>query len=57
MSVQFRAALEKTKQHYIEHLLKAGVFKKEDRQLYHLTLTELRLLLLNNKQRTEQKLT
>ncbi|MFC7371496.1 Fur-regulated basic protein FbpA [Fictibacillus iocasae] len=49
MSVQFRAALEKTKAYYIEHLLKAGVFKKDDRQLYHLTVSELSLLLRNRK--------
>jgi hypothetical protein len=41
LSIQLRTAIEKVRQCYIEKLLEAGIFKGADRQLYHLTLSEL----------------
>ncbi|WP_409302621.1 Fur-regulated basic protein FbpA [Peribacillus sp. SCS-155] len=41
MSLHFRNAIKQVKECYINKLVKAGIYKEADRQLYHLTLTEL----------------
>lgn len=41
MTNQLRQAIEDRKQFYIQELLNAGIFKRANRQLYQLTLSEL----------------
>lgn len=41
MTNQLRQAVEDRKQFYIQKLLNAGIFKRANRQLYELTLSEL----------------
>jgi hypothetical protein len=39
-----RQAIEKAKEYYIQKLLEVGIYKRSDRQLYQLTLTEMQRL-------------
>lgn len=38
---QLREGVEKKRQEYIRMLISAGIYKRADRQLYELTLSEL----------------
>ncbi|SET34592.1 Fur-regulated basic protein A [Salinibacillus kushneri] len=41
---QLREAVEMLKEHYIQQLIKAGIYNPEDKEVYSLTLTELHQL-------------
>jgi hypothetical protein len=43
MSKQLRIAVEKRKNYLINYLIKAGIYKKNEQQLFELTLTDLEL--------------
>lgn len=43
MSKQLRLAVEKRKEYLINYLIKAGIYKKNEQQLFELTLTDLEL--------------
>jgi hypothetical protein len=42
MPNQLREGIEKKKHEYIQRLLSVGIYRQADRQLYELTLTELK---------------
>lgn len=43
MSKQLRIAVEKRKNYIINYLIKSGIYKKNERHLFELTLTDLEL--------------
>lgn len=43
MSKQLRLAVEKRKNYLINYLIKEGIYKKNERHLFELTLTDLEL--------------
>ncbi|CAM3790947.1 Fur-regulated basic protein FbpA [Mesobacillus thioparans] len=45
MSLHLRTAVDKLKEHYIQHLINSGISKKDEKELRKLTLTELKNLL------------
>ncbi|WHX38550.1 Fur-regulated basic protein FbpA [Mesobacillus sp. AQ2] len=44
MSLHLRTAVDKLKDHYIQHLIKTGLSKETENELKKLTLTELKNL-------------
>lgn len=45
MSLQLRTAVEKLKDHYIQHLIKSKMTNESEEELRKLTLTELKNLI------------
>ena len=45
MSVHLRTAVEKLKDHYIQHLIKSKITNETEEELRKLTLTELKNLI------------
>lgn len=44
MKNQLREAMEKQKEYYITKLLEENVYKVQEKQLYHLTISELKTI-------------
>nr|WP_285291724.1 Fur-regulated basic protein FbpA [Bacillus sp. ISL-35] len=45
VSLHLRTAVDKLKDHYIQHLIKTGLSKESENELRKLTLTELKNLI------------